>query len=240
MTRRMCRGAEGDMYTRRLVKSRRFWPHSLAARRRQHKARAGPAGETQRPSRVAPGHLASSATLHMQGGFFQARPRRTTASERRMRIGVPKETKALEGRVALVPAAVGDLVRRGHAVWIEQGAGLLSGFADADYERLGARIAPDAASLYGQGELIVKVKEPVEGDLALLRDHHLLFCYLHLAPDPVLARRLLDIGLTGIAFETVELDSGELPLLAPMSTIAGRIAVQVGTAYLHQPLGGKG
>lgn len=157
-----------------------------------------------------------------------------------MRIGVPKETKPLEGRVALVPAAVGDLVRRGHAVWIERGAGLLSGFADADYERLGARIAPDAATLYGQGELIVKVKEPIEGDLALLRDHHLLFCYLHLAPAPALARRLLDIGLTGIAFETVELDSGELPLLAPMSVVAGRIAVQVGTAYLHQPLGGKG
>jgi len=157
-----------------------------------------------------------------------------------MRIGVPKETKALEGRVALVPAAAGDLVRRGHAVWIEQGAGQRSGFADADYERLGARIAPDAASLYEQGELIVKVKEPIDGDLALLREHHLLFCYLHLAPDPVLARRLRDIGLTGIAFETVELDSGELPLLAPMSTIAGRIAVQVGTTHLHQPLGGKG
>ena len=157
-----------------------------------------------------------------------------------MRIGVPKETKALEGRVALVPAAAGDLVRRGHEVWIERGAGVLSGFADADYERLGARIAPDAGALYERGELIVKVKEPVEGDLALLRAHHLLFCYLHLAPDPVLTRRLLQIGLTGIAFETVETDGGELPLLAPMSTIAGRIAVQVGTTHLHQPLGGKG
>ena len=157
-----------------------------------------------------------------------------------MRIGVPRETKTLEGRVALVPAAAGDLVRRGHEVWVERGAGLRSGFADDDYARLGVRLAADAAELYARGELIVKVKEPVEGDLALLRAHHRLFCYLHLAPEPALARRLLDIGLTAIAFETVELDDGELPLLAPMSVIAGKIAVQVGTHYLHQPLGGKG
>ena len=102
------------------------------------------------------------------------------------------------------------------------------------------RIAPDAAALYDRGELIVKVKEPIAGDLALLRKDHLLFCYLHLAAEPALTRRLLDIGLTGIAFETVELDNGELPLLAPMSVIAGKIAVQVGTHYLHQPMGGKG
>lgn len=157
-----------------------------------------------------------------------------------MRIGVPRETKTLEGRVALVPAAAGDLVRHGHEVWIERDAGLKSGFADDDYAALGVHIAPDAAALYERGELIVKVKEPIEGDLAHLRNDHLLFCYLHLAPEPVLTKRLLDIGLTGIAFETVELDNGELPLLAPMSVIAGKIAVQVGTHYLHQPLGGKG
>ena len=157
-----------------------------------------------------------------------------------MRIGVPKETKTLEGRVALVPAAAGDLVKRGHEVWIERSAGIKSGFKDADYEKLGVRIAPDAAALYERGELIVKVKEPIEGDLALLRKDHLLFCYLHLAPLPDLTRKLLDIGLTGIAFETVELPNGDLPLLAPMSVIAGKIAVQVGTHYLHQPLGGKG
>lgn len=157
-----------------------------------------------------------------------------------MRIGVPKETKTLEGRVALVPAAAGDLVKRGHEVWLERGAGLKSGFADADYEALGVRIAPDAASLYGQGELIVKVKEPAGAELDLLRRDHLLFCYLHLAADPALARRLLHIGLTAVAFETVELPSGELPLLAPMSVIAGRIAVQIGTHLLHQPEGGKG
>lgn len=157
-----------------------------------------------------------------------------------MRIGVPRETKTLEGRVALVPAAAGDLVRHGHEVWIERDAGLKSGFTDDDYAALGVHIAPDAAALYERGELIVKVKEPIEGDLAHLRNDHLLFCYLHLAPEPALTKRLLDIGLTGIAFETVELDNGELPLLAPMSVIAGKIAVQVGTHYLHQPLGGKG
>ena len=157
-----------------------------------------------------------------------------------MRIGVPKETKTLEGRVALVPEAAGDLVVQGHEVWLEKDAGIKSGFTDEQYTRLGVNIAPDAAALYEKGELIVKVKEPIEGDLALLRKDHLLFCYLHLAPLPVLTRRLLDIGLTGIAFETVELPNGDLPLLAPMSIIAGKIAVQVGTHLLHQPEGGKG
>ena len=157
-----------------------------------------------------------------------------------MRIGVPKETKTLEGRVALVPAAAGDLVKRGHEVWLETDAGVKSGFSDEEYARLGVKIAPDAAALYEKGELIVKVKEPIEGDLQHLRRDHLLFCYLHLAAEPALTRRLLDIGLTGVAFETVELANGELPLLAPMSVIAGKIGVQVGTHLLHQPEGGKG
>lgn len=157
-----------------------------------------------------------------------------------MRIGIPSETKTLEGRVALVPAAAGDLVKRGHEVWVQQGAGLKSGFSDEAYSRLGVNIAPDAAALYEKGELIVKVKEPIEGDLALLRKDHLLFCYLHLAAEPALTRRLLDIGLTGVAFETVELPNGDLPLLAPMSVVAGTIGVQVGTHLLHQPEGGKG
>jgi len=157
-----------------------------------------------------------------------------------MRIGVPKETKTLEGRVALVPAAAGDLVKRGHEVWLEQGAGLKSGFKDEQYTQLGVKIAADAAELYAKGELIVKVKEPIEGDLKHLRKDHLLFCYLHLAAEPALTKRLLDIGLTSVAFETVELPNGDLPLLAPMSVIAGKIAVQVGTHLLHQPEGGKG
>ncbi|MFB9068867.1 alanine dehydrogenase [Pseudofulvimonas gallinarii] len=157
-----------------------------------------------------------------------------------MRIGIPRETKTLEGRVALVPAACGDLVRRGHEVWLEKDAGIKSGFSDDAYTRVGVKIAPDAAALYEKGELIVKVKEPIAGDLQHLRKDHLLFCYLHLAAEPELTRKLLEIGLTGVAFESVEFDDGTLPLLAPMSIIAGRIATQVGTHLLHQPAGGKG
>src|SRR5690606_11231492 len=144
------------------------------------------------------------------------------------------------GRVALVPAAAGDLVKHGHEVWLEAGAGISSGFFDEQYARLGVHIAADAAALYEKGELIVKVKEPIAGDLAHLRRDHLLFCYLHLAAELALTRRLLEIGLTGVAFETVELPNGDLPLLAPMSVIAGKLAVQVGTHLPHQPLGGKG
>lgn len=157
-----------------------------------------------------------------------------------MRIGVPREIKTLEGRVALVPAAAGDLVKRGHEVWLEHDAGVRSGFDDQAYRALGVQIAADAAELYARGQLIVKVKEPVQGDLQHLRADHLLFCYLHLAAEPALTRALRDIGLTAIAFETVELADGELPLLAPMSVIAGKIGVQVGTHLLHQPMGGKG
>lgn len=157
-----------------------------------------------------------------------------------MRIGIPRETKTLEGRVALVPAACADLVRRGHEVWLEKDGGNKSGFSDEDYTRIGVKIAPDAAALYEKGELIVKVKEPIAGDLQHLRKEHLLFCYLHLAAEPALTQRLLEIGLTGVAFESVEFDDGSLPLLAPMSIIAGRIATQIGTHLLHQPAGGKG
>ena len=157
-----------------------------------------------------------------------------------MRIGVPSETKTLEGRVALVPAACADLVRRGHEVYVQSGAGLKSGFRDEDYASVGVKLAPTAKKLYEAGELIVKVKEPIAGDLKLLRKEHLLFCYLHLAAEPKLTERLLDIGLTGVAFESVQEEDGSLPLLAPMSIIAGRIATQIGTHLLHQPSGGKG
>jgi alanine dehydrogenase len=157
-----------------------------------------------------------------------------------MRIGIPTEIKTLEGRVALVPAACGDLVRADHEVLVQSGAGLKSGFSDADFERVGVRIVADAAAVYGQAELLVKVKEPIAGDLDHLRRDHLLFCFLHLAAEPELTERLLAIGLTGVAFETVEEDNGSLPLLAPMSNIAGRIGVQVATHLLHQPQGGRG
>ena len=157
-----------------------------------------------------------------------------------MRIGVPSETKTLEGRVALVPAACADLVRRGHDVYVQAGAGLKSGFKDEDYARIGVKLVPTAKKLYEIGELIVKVKEPIAGDLKHLRKDHLLFCYLHLAAEPKLTKHLLDIGLTGVAFESVTESDGSLPLLAPMSIIAGRIATQIGTHLLHQPAGGKG
>ncbi len=156
-----------------------------------------------------------------------------------MRIGVPKEIKPLEGRVGLIPAACADLMRAGHAVFVEQDAGLQSGYPDNAYTDLGVIVLPDAKQLYASAELIVKVKEPIEGDLCLLRAEHIVFCYLHLSANRPLTERLQAIGLTAIAFETVE-QNGSLPLLAPMSDIAGRLAVQVGAHLLHQPQGGKG
>lgn len=156
-----------------------------------------------------------------------------------MKIGIPSETKTLEGRVALVPAAAAELAREGHEVFIQAGAGAQSGFTDADYERSGVTVLPDAAALYETGDLIVKVKEPIAGDLGLLESRHRLFCYLHLAAEPALMQRLIEIGLTAIAFESVE-EAGRLPLLLPMSVIAGRIAVQIGTTLLHRPQGGSG
>lgn len=157
-----------------------------------------------------------------------------------MKIGIPKEIKPLEGRIALSPDAVSALVHAGHEVFVEQGAGQLSGFSDELYVAAGAVVRADAAQTYGAAQLVVKVKEPVAGDLALLRGDHLLFCFLHLAPAPELTRRLQDIGLTAVGFETVETDHGDLPLLTPMSDIAGRLSTQIGTHLLHQPQGGKG
>ena len=157
-----------------------------------------------------------------------------------MKIGIPREIKPLEGRVALSPDACGDLVHAGHSVFVEHNAGSLSGYFDDHYAAVGATIAADANTVYGEAELLVKVKEPVAAELALLRQGHLLFCFLHLAAYPELTRHLLDIGLTAIGFETVETDSGALPLLAPMSDIAGRLATQIGSNLLHQPQGGKG
>ena len=157
-----------------------------------------------------------------------------------MRVGVPSEIKKNEHRVGLTPTAVREYVAHGHAVSVQTGAGLGAGFTDADYEKAGATLVADAATIFANNDMIVKVKEPIAGDLAHLRRDHLLFCYLHLAAEPALTRHLLDIGLTGVAFETVELPNGDLPLLAPMSIIAGKIAVQAGTTLLHQPQGGKG
>ena len=157
-----------------------------------------------------------------------------------MRIGVPREIKPLEGRVGLIPAACAELVRAGHEVFIEASAGVKSGYPDQAFEAVGVQVLPDAAEVYGRAEMVVKVKEPVAGDLAHIRKDHLLFCYLHLAALPQLTERLCQIGCTAVAFETVEDERGRLPLLAPMSDIAGRLSMQVATHLLHQPQGGKG
>jgi alanine dehydrogenase len=157
-----------------------------------------------------------------------------------MHIGIPKENKSREGRIALLPQACGALVGAGHNVYIEAGAGILSGYRDADYAGTGARVVPHVAALYDAAKLIVKVKEPIEQDLQYLRADHTLFCFLHLAAYPELTKRLCDIGLTAIGFETIQTEDGRLPLLAPMSAIAGRVGVQVGTHLLHQSQGGRG
>ncbi len=156
-----------------------------------------------------------------------------------MRVGIPREIKPLEGRVGLIPAAAAELVKQGHELFIETGAGVLSGYRDQQYASLGVTVQPDAASLYDASEVIIKVKEPVEPEIGLLREDHLLFSFLHLAAEPALTQKLLDIGLTAVAFETVE-ENRQLPLLAPMSDIAGRLSTQIGTTLLHQPNGGKG
>jgi alanine dehydrogenase len=157
-----------------------------------------------------------------------------------MRIGIPRELKPREGRVGLIPAACGELVRGGHEVFVEQGAGEKSGYGDQHYRDAGVTVLPGADALFDKSQMIVKVKEPIEADLKRLRKDHLLFCYLHLAALPELTRRLCDIGLTAVAFETVEDRAGRLPLLAPMSDIAGRLSMQYATTLLHQPQGGKG
>lgn len=157
-----------------------------------------------------------------------------------MRIGIPKEVKTLEGRVALIPAAVAELINEGHELILQAGSGEKSGYPDQVYMDLGARIVPDAATLYQQSELIVKVKEPQPEEWALLRADQRLFCYLHLAAEPELTQVLLDTGITAVGFETVTDKQGRLPLLAPMSAIAGRVAVQEGSHYLHQAQGGRG
>ena len=156
-----------------------------------------------------------------------------------MRIGIPREIKPWEARVALVPHAVAALIQDGNEVLIEAGAGLGSGFADEEYAVFGARIVPDAPTLYRSAQLIVKVKEPVAPEFDLLRSDHILFSYLHLAANRTLTEVLQRTGLTAVAFETVVQD-GMLPLLAPMSDIAGRLAVQIGAQLLHVREGGRG
>ena len=157
-----------------------------------------------------------------------------------MQIGIPKEIKAQEYRVGLIPAAVADLVSAGHKVFIEREAGLGSGYSDDEYLAAGAQISPSAAALYQDAELIVKVKEPQPSEVSMLQPRHRLFCYLHLAPTPTLTDGLIASGALCVAYETITDEQGRLPLLKPMSEIAGRLSVQAGAHCLEKAQGGSG
>ncbi|WP_447972716.1 alanine dehydrogenase [Nitrospira sp. Kam-Ns4a] len=157
-----------------------------------------------------------------------------------MIIGVPRETKDQEFRVGLTPDGVQTLAAAGHTVWVESTAGEGSGFSDEDYRKAGAHVASSKARVFEEAELIVKVKEPSLAEARLLRRDQTLFAYLHLAASAELTRVLLETGVTAIAYETVELGDGSLPMLWPMSEIAGRMAVQIGAHYLERSQGGAG
>ena len=155
-----------------------------------------------------------------------------------MIVGVPREIKAHENRVGLTPQSVRELVEHGHKVVVETAAGEGVGLADGDYERVGARIVPDASAVFSAADMIVKVKEPLPVERARLRPGQVLFTYLHLAPDPEQAADLLECRAVCIAYETVTGSAGGLPLLAPMSEVAGRMSVQAGATALQKSAGG--
>jgi alanine dehydrogenase len=157
-----------------------------------------------------------------------------------MRIGVPTEIKSDEYRIAITPAGVRELTARGHDVLVQAGAGEGSAMSDEQFRAQGARMVSDAPRLFAEAELVLKVKEPQASEVAMLREGQTLFTYLHLAAEPELARGLQASGATCIAYETVEDGAGRLPLLAPMSEVAGKIATQAGAFMLEKPLGGRG
>src|ERR1700760_5191691 len=156
-----------------------------------------------------------------------------------MRIGVPSEIKSDEYRVAITPAGVGELTSRGHEVLVQAGAGEGSAMGDEQFLAQGAQIVADAQTVFAEAELVLKVKEPQASEVSMRRAGQQLFTYLHLAAEPELARGLQQSGATCIAYETVEDSSGRLPLLAPMSEVAGKIATQAGAFMLEKPLGGR-
>lgn len=156
-----------------------------------------------------------------------------------MRIGVPKEIKNNENRIAMTPAGVVNLVKFGHEVWIEQEAGLGSGFTDEDFKAAGAKIVPTAVEAWG-AEMVMKVKEPLAEEFTYFHEGLILFTYLHLAPEPALTRALMDKKVISIAYETIQLPNGSLPLLTPMSEVAGRMAPQIGAQFLEKVHGGRG
>jgi alanine dehydrogenase len=156
-----------------------------------------------------------------------------------LRIGVPREIKNNENRVAMTPAGVLNLVRCGHEVFIEKGAGLGSGFLDEDYSSIGATIVETAGEAWSM-DMVMKVKEPLPSEYSYFREGLILFTYLHLAPEPELTKALIDNKVVGIAYETVQLANNSLPLLTPMSEVAGRMAPQIGAQFLEKVNGGKG
>ena len=157
-----------------------------------------------------------------------------------MKVGVPRELKDNEYRVAITPAGVRELTFRGHSVLIEREAGSGSSISDTDFERAGATIVPDADTVFAEAEMVLKVKEPVPEEFHRLREGLILFTYLHLAASEPVTRALIDSGTAAVAYETVELPDRSLPLLAPMSEVAGRMAPQVGAAFLQREHGGRG
>ena len=157
-----------------------------------------------------------------------------------MRIGVPKEIKTQEFRVGMTPAGVAILAARGHTVLVEQGAGVGSSIPDEAYVKAGAQILASREEVWGSADMIVKVKEPIAPEFALMRKDLLLFTYLHLAAAQELGKELLNRGVNGVAYETIEPAPGDLPLLTPMSAVAGRMSVQAGATYLERERGGKG
>ncbi len=157
-----------------------------------------------------------------------------------MKVGVPKEIKTREYRVGMVPAGVRALTGRGHTVYVEEGAGLGSGITDAEYKGVGATMLPDAEAVFASADMIVKVKEPQPSEYPLMREGQVLYTYLHLAPAPELTQALLDRKVVGIAYETIQLDDGSLPLLTPMSEVAGRLSIQAGAHCLETAQGGRG
>ena len=155
-----------------------------------------------------------------------------------MIVGVPKEIKNNENRVALTPGGARELIKNSHQVYVQATAGDGSGFSDAMYEEVGAQILPDIESVYQIAEMIIKVKEPIEAEYNLIRKDQLIFTYFHFASYEPLTQAMIKSGSVCLAYETVELEDRSLPLLVPMSEVAGRMAVQEGAKYLEKPLGG--
>lgn len=157
-----------------------------------------------------------------------------------MIIGIPKEIKDHEFRVALTPEGVGELVGHGHVVWVEQDAGQGSGFSNEDYSEVGGQVTPSKEKLFKESALILKVKEPLLSEIPFFESHHTLFTFLHLAASKELTQALVDSGITGIAYETTEDHAGRLPMLLPMSQIAGRMSIQIAAHYMERTSGGRG